>query len=154
MIWTVELKYITWPSLGVPSGPQWFDMTTRVRRDRVTSYPSRVTVTRLDLRPPPPPPAGVMRLEDLSLVFKSSTCAPADAKSYIISLLDKFEVAVTWDSRTLLIPSLLPSEEMLRGGVPGMDVRVKVRGHGRAGARRQGRRYCCCAVKTPAVTGG
>ena len=68
-------------------------------------------------------------------MFKSSTCAPADAKSYIISLLDKFEVAVTWDSRTLLIPSLLPSEEMLRGGVPGMDVRVKVRGGGRAGAR-------------------
>ncbi|XP_043222191.1 leucine-rich repeat serine/threonine-protein kinase 1-like isoform X1 [Amphibalanus amphitrite] len=73
---------------------------------------------------------GVMRLEDLSLVFKSSTCAPADAKSYIISLLDKFEVAVTWDSRTLLIPSLLPSEEMLRGGVPGMDVRIPVRSRG------------------------
>ena len=80
-----------------------------------------------------------MRLEDLSLVFKSSTCAPADAKSYIISLLDKFEVAVTWDSRTLLIPSLLPSEEMLRGGVPGMDVRVKVRRAGRGGARRESR---------------
>ncbi|XP_037075473.1 leucine-rich repeat serine/threonine-protein kinase 1-like [Pollicipes pollicipes] len=70
---------------------------------------------------------GVMRLEDVSLVFKSSTCAPADAKSYMISLLDKFEVAVTWDGRTLLIPSLLPSEEMLRGGVPGMDVRIPVR---------------------------
>ena len=28
-----------------------------------------------------------------------------------MSLLNKFEVALTWDSRTLLIPSLLPVEE-------------------------------------------
>lgn len=31
--------------------------------------------------------------------------------SYIVSLLNKFEVALTWDSRTLLIPSLLPVQE-------------------------------------------
>lgn len=31
--------------------------------------------------------------------------------SYIVSLLNKFEVALTWDSRTLLIPSLLPLQE-------------------------------------------
>lgn len=30
---------------------------------------------------------------------------------YIVNLLNKFEVALTWDSRTLLIPSLLPVEE-------------------------------------------
>lgn len=31
--------------------------------------------------------------------------------SYIVSLLNKFEVALSWDARTLLIPSLLPTEE-------------------------------------------
>lgn len=67
-----------------------------------------------------------MKLDDLKHVFKSSTCAPMDAKSYIVNLLNKFEVALTWDNRTLLIPSLLPSEEQLRSGLPGMDVRVKV----------------------------
>lgn len=67
-----------------------------------------------------------MKLDDLKHVFKSSTCAPVDAKSYIVNLLNKFEVALTWDNRTLLIPSLLPSEEQLRSGLPGMDVQVKV----------------------------
>ncbi|XP_063611108.1 leucine-rich repeat serine/threonine-protein kinase 1-like [Penaeus indicus] len=69
---------------------------------------------------------GIMKLDDLKHVFKSSTCAPMDAKSYIVNLLNKFEVALTWDNRTLLIPSLLPSEEQLRSGLPGMDVRVKI----------------------------
>lgn len=67
-----------------------------------------------------------MKLDDLKHVFKSSTCAPVDAKSYIVNLLNKFEVALTWDNRTLLIPSLLPSEEQLRTGLPGTDVRVKM----------------------------
>lgn len=30
---------------------------------------------------------------------------------YILSLLNKFEVALTWDLRTLLIPSMLPVSE-------------------------------------------
>ena len=67
-----------------------------------------------------------MKLDDLKHVFKSSTCAPVDAKSYIVNLLNKFEVALTWDNRTLLIPSLLPSEEQLRTGLPGTDVRVRI----------------------------
>ena len=45
---------------------------------------------------------------------------------YLLNLLNKFEVALTWDSRTLLVPSLLPSEETIRAGLPGCDVRVKV----------------------------
>lgn len=53
---------------------------------------------------------GLMRLEDLRHVFKSSTSVSLTAKSYIVNLLNKFEVALTWDSRTLLIPSLLPTE--------------------------------------------
>lgn len=32
-------------------------------------------------------------------------------RRYILSLLNKFEVALTWDLRTLLIPSLLPLTE-------------------------------------------
>ncbi|MCL4133478.1 UNVERIFIED_CONTAM: hypothetical protein GTU68_042962, partial [Idotea baltica] len=56
--------------------------------------------------------------------------APIDAKSYIVSLLNKFEVALTWDNRTLLIPSLLPSEEQVVRGVPGTDMRIPVRSRG------------------------
>ncbi|XP_050515571.1 leucine-rich repeat serine/threonine-protein kinase 1 isoform X2 [Diabrotica virgifera virgifera] len=54
---------------------------------------------------------GVMKLEDLKHIFKASNIGPMDTRGYIVNLLNKFEVALTWDSRTLLIPSLLPSEE-------------------------------------------
>jgi len=67
-----------------------------------------------------------MKLEDLQLIFRSSSSAPVETQSYIVSLLNKFEVALTWDSRTLLIPSLLPTEEQTLLGLPGSDVRVKV----------------------------
>ncbi len=69
---------------------------------------------------------GIMKLEDLKLVFRSSSSAPSEAQSYVVSLLNKFEVALTWDSRTLLIPSLLPTEDQTAYGLPGSDVRVKV----------------------------
>ncbi|CAG9859264.1 unnamed protein product [Phyllotreta striolata] len=54
---------------------------------------------------------GVMKLEDLKHIFKASNIGQLDTRGYIVNLLNKFEVAITWDSRTLLIPSLLPSEE-------------------------------------------
>jgi hypothetical protein len=62
---------------------------------------------------------GIMKLEDLRHVFKSSSAVTLNAKSYVINLLNKFEVALTWDSRTLLIPSLLPTEQQMRSGIPG-----------------------------------
>ncbi|XP_050524105.1 leucine-rich repeat serine/threonine-protein kinase 1 isoform X2 [Daktulosphaira vitifoliae] len=55
--------------------------------------------------------SGIMKLDDLKIVLKSSTCT----REYIVNLLNKFEVALTWDSRSLLIPSLLPSEEDMIG---------------------------------------
>lgn len=67
-----------------------------------------------------------MKIEDLKHVFKSSQFAPSDAQTYILNLLNKFEVALTWDNRTLIIPSLLPTEEQLRAGFPGCDVRVSI----------------------------
>ncbi|XP_022652148.1 leucine-rich repeat serine/threonine-protein kinase 1-like isoform X3 [Varroa destructor] len=67
---------------------------------------------------------GIMRVEDLKIVFKASTCAPADPESYILSLLNKFEVALTWDGRNLLIPSLLPTEDQMRAGA---DIKVPAR---------------------------
>lgn len=54
---------------------------------------------------------GIMKLADLQHVFKSSCLGAANNRGYIVSLLNKFEVALTWDARTLLIPSLLPAEE-------------------------------------------
>ncbi|KAF5301002.1 hypothetical protein FQR65_LT08985 [Abscondita terminalis] len=54
---------------------------------------------------------GIMKLDDLKHIFKANNIGSIDTKDYIVNLLNKFEVALTWDSRTLLIPSLLPSEE-------------------------------------------
>ncbi|XP_052864950.1 leucine-rich repeat serine/threonine-protein kinase 1 [Anopheles cruzii] len=54
---------------------------------------------------------GVMKVEDLQHVFKSSCLGSNNTRGYIVSLLNKFEVALSWDARTLLIPSLLPTEE-------------------------------------------
>ncbi|XP_050423466.1 leucine-rich repeat serine/threonine-protein kinase 1 [Adelges cooleyi] len=55
--------------------------------------------------------SGIMKLDDLKIVLKSSTCT----REYVVNLLNKFEVALTWDSRSLLIPSLLPSEDDMYG---------------------------------------
>ena len=65
-----------------------------------------------------------MRTEDLKLLFKDVSFKPEDIKSYIIDLLSKFEVALMWDEHNLLIPSLLPTEQDLRIGLPQMDIRV------------------------------
>uniref|UniRef100_T1IVJ9 non-specific serine/threonine protein kinase n=1 Tax=Strigamia maritima TaxID=126957 RepID=T1IVJ9_STRMM len=73
---------------------------------------------------------GIMKMDDLKHIFKTSHCTSVDTKSYIVNLLNKFEVALTWDSRTLLIPSLLPTEEQLHLGLPGCDVRIPVRSRG------------------------
>ncbi len=87
---------------------------------------------------------GVMRLDDLRHVFKSSEAVSISARSYIVNLLNKFEVALTWDSRTLLIPSLLPTEQQMRSGKPGTDTRVKIavrtRGWGGYGGGHRARR--------------
>ncbi|CAL1275195.1 unnamed protein product [Larinioides sclopetarius] len=84
---------------------------------------------------------GIMKIEDLKHVFKSSQFAPSDAQTYILNLLNKFEVALTWDNRTIIIPSLLPSEEQLRAGFPGCDVRVPVRSRVWAMRKSYGNRY-------------
>lgn len=52
-----------------------------------------------------------MKLDDLKHIFKSSNIGSVDTRGYIVNLLNKFEVGLTWDTRSLLIPSLLPSEE-------------------------------------------
>ncbi|XP_019848391.2 leucine-rich repeat serine/threonine-protein kinase 1 isoform X2 [Bactrocera dorsalis] len=54
---------------------------------------------------------GIMNMDDLGLLFRSVKSQSKENRSYIVSLLNKFEVALTWDSRTLLIPSLLPHHE-------------------------------------------
>ncbi|EFX78451.1 hypothetical protein DAPPUDRAFT_320450 [Daphnia pulex] len=88
-------------------------------------------------------PNGIMRLDDLQLVFRSLTSAPTEAQAYVVNLLNKFEVGLTLDSRTLLIPSLLPTEDQTAYGLLGSDVRVKipVRSRVRASRPRKGPRF-------------
>ncbi|VDN19130.1 unnamed protein product [Gongylonema pulchrum] len=72
---------------------------------------------------------GLMKIDDLQMLFKSLKLGSSaiNLRSHIISLLQKFEVALTWQSRSLLIPSLLPDEYQLRGGYPGSRVMVPTR---------------------------
>jgi len=51
-----------------------------------------------------------MRTNDIVLLFKDISFRTDDIRQYIISLLQKFEVALLWDNNNLLIPSLLPTE--------------------------------------------
>ncbi|KAL3998140.1 Ankyrin repeats (3 copies) family protein [Acanthocheilonema viteae] len=72
---------------------------------------------------------GLMKMDDLQVLFKSLNLnnSAINLRSHIISLLQKFEVALCWQSRSLLIPSLLPDEYQLRGGYPGSKVMVPTR---------------------------
>jgi len=63
-----------------------------------------------------------MKTDDLRHLFKTNELSQSDMKFYIINLLNKFEVALTWDSRTLLIPSLLPSENAMLSHGCGVSV--------------------------------
>ncbi|XP_054259390.1 leucine-rich repeat serine/threonine-protein kinase 1-like [Macrosteles quadrilineatus] len=73
---------------------------------------------------------GIMKLDDLKHVFKSSNLGPVDTRGYIVNLLNKFEVALTWDNRTLLIPSLLPAEQDVSNHTAGVKVKIPVRSRG------------------------
>ncbi|XP_012258936.2 leucine-rich repeat serine/threonine-protein kinase 1 [Athalia rosae] len=72
--------------------------------------------------------SGIMKLDDIQHVFKSSTISTIDTQGYIVSLLNKFEVALTWDYRTLLIPSLLPTEDDILRNNQVVKIPVKTRG--------------------------
>ncbi|CAG4936619.1 unnamed protein product [Parnassius apollo] len=56
---------------------------------------------------------GIMKVEDLAHVFKASPllAASEEARSLGVSLLNKFELALCWDARVLLVPPLLPHRE-------------------------------------------
>lgn len=58
---------------------------------------------------------GIMKIKDLLFLFKGSRFNETDEiMSFIVDLLSKFELALTWDNEHLLIPSLLPTEAMLQ----------------------------------------
>ncbi|XP_059217831.1 leucine-rich repeat serine/threonine-protein kinase 1 isoform X2 [Stomoxys calcitrans] len=73
---------------------------------------------------------GIMKLDDLNLLFRNTSSNSSSNRSYIVSLLNKFEVALTWDSRTLLIPSLLPQNEDVTPNA-GTIVKISQRTRGR-----------------------
>lgn len=54
-----------------------------------------------------------MKVEDLAHVFKASPALARseEARALAVSLLNKFELALCWDARVLLVPSLLPQHE-------------------------------------------
>jgi hypothetical protein len=57
---------------------------------------------------------GVMKIADLKVLFKGSRFSETEEiMRFIVDLLGKFELALTWDGEHLLIPSLLPSEALL-----------------------------------------
>jgi serine/threonine protein kinase/GTPase SAR1 family protein len=68
---------------------------------------------------------GIMKINDLFVLFKGSRFVESDEiMSFIVDLLGKFELALTWDGMHLLIPSLLPSESMLK--FSNQDIRIGI----------------------------
>ncbi|XP_047039612.1 leucine-rich repeat serine/threonine-protein kinase 1-like [Helicoverpa zea] len=63
---------------------------------------------------------GIMKIEDLAHVFKASPMLARgdEASSLGVSLLNKFELALCWDSRLLLVPPLLPQAEPVQHQLP------------------------------------
>ncbi|KAJ2939952.1 hypothetical protein O0L34_g6659 [Tuta absoluta] len=63
---------------------------------------------------------GIMKIEDLAHVFKASPqlLRGEEASSLGVSLLNKFELALCWDGRVLLVPPLLPQNEPVLPQLP------------------------------------
>ncbi|CAH0599523.1 unnamed protein product [Chrysodeixis includens] len=63
---------------------------------------------------------GIMKIEDLAHVFKASPMLARgdEASSLGVSLLNKFELALCWDARLLLVPPLLPAAEPAQPQLP------------------------------------
>ncbi|CAG9138602.1 unnamed protein product [Plutella xylostella] len=63
---------------------------------------------------------GIMKIDDLPHVFKASPQLGGgeEAHSLGVSLLNKFELALSWDSRTLVVPPLLPQAEPAEPQLP------------------------------------
>lgn len=51
-----------------------------------------------------------MKVDDLPNLFKGVAFKTHDLKRFMIRLLQKFEVALQWDHKHLLIPALLPTD--------------------------------------------
>ncbi|XP_033739221.1 leucine-rich repeat serine/threonine-protein kinase 1-like isoform X2 [Pecten maximus] len=70
---------------------------------------------------------GVMKAENLRMLFKESTFQPESIEQYICGLLGKFEVALEFDRDRLLLPSLLPTEQELASSIrSNTDIRISL----------------------------
>lgn len=58
-----------------------------------------------------------MLADDVKVLFKSTAFKPDNIRSYIINLLSKFEVALIWSDKLLLIPSMLPTERDIKRSI-------------------------------------
>jgi hypothetical protein len=68
---------------------------------------------------------GIMKINDLLVLFKGNRFIESEEIiSFIVDLLSKFELALTWDNEHLLIPSLLPSEAILK--FSNQDIRIGI----------------------------
>lgn len=81
---------------------------------------------------------GLMKIDDLGHSFKSMDInLGGGVQSYVVNLLNKFEVALTWNSQYLLIPSLLPRHPSSLGEQRNYQVKLAPRMRGRSVVRRQ-----------------
>ena len=68
---------------------------------------------------------GIMKIKDLLVLFKGNRFVESEEIiSFIVDLLSKFELALTWDNEHLLIHSLLPSEAILK--FANQDIRIGI----------------------------
>lgn len=80
---------------------------------------------------------GLMKIDDLGSLFKSiDVNLNGGMQSYVVNLLNKFEVALTWNSQYLLIPSLLPNEPSAINNQQDFQVKMGPRVRGRSAVRK------------------
>lgn len=80
---------------------------------------------------------GLMKIDDLGFLFKSIDInLSGGIQSYVVNLLNKFEVALTWNSQYLLIPSLLPDDPRSINDQQELHVKMTPRMRGRSVMRK------------------
>jgi hypothetical protein len=51
-----------------------------------------------------------MKIDELSVIFQDTNISVIDNISILLRLLQKFDLAITWDNEHLIFPSLLPTQ--------------------------------------------
>lgn len=53
---------------------------------------------------------GLMKISELSVAIEDSNASMLNNTTFLLRLLQKFDLAITWDNQHLIFPPLLPTQ--------------------------------------------